>query len=679
MMPNVRLACLLVPLVMIAGAGQAQEPGAPHLLAYSKTHDVRVYAETDSAGEWCGPHLELSFEVLDREEEGLFPYQTTDELMRKLGRVIDLSCKEAQSAEVYGSASIGDVLITQFSARSSEDDGWALVQIDGMADAPPDLSIDGELTRKGSRYVNLATGEILFRSEMAESGQLADGRTGDAERQAMLAELDQMRADIRRDLATNSPGDTKTSGGTTGAGDQSMASAEDDGSSSLLSSMITLKQWTPPSRGASILSPEGVFEFDIPVNGGECALRYDRIQSLTVARTLSAEASGYDCREGYLHGNGRVLIRRANGDVDGVLDGAFTQGYSTGAVAWPFPVIARTIIPTVTERGEGADSVLLAIEADASRKLNVTLAMSGRRSRWDLCRSPQIVALTDNEQLVRDAAATAGLAESLAASATRYCPEAHRVDVHVASNPYWRQSDASDPAFLAYARVSRMQGEWRADPLTVRTAVRQRELMREQERMARIDATFNARLGQWNKAKRKFTQLEDAPTRLRLAYYFGVEDFANPLLTAAQAELYGTGGHGAYLLKVDEASSGTGHASWPARLRLVESIDADKPVLAGKGWYLVYGEMQKPATAGDDIGVLAIAEGLKCEQDRCRETEDTLGLVRRAENYPDFDPDLPPDRDQVVRELEAAAEGMAGENPSEETELSAETGQGAEQ
>lgn len=679
MKPNVRLACLVVPLLMMAGAGRAQEPGAPHLMAYSKAHDVRVYAQTNSAGEWCGPHLELSFEVLDREEEGLFAYSSTDELMRKLGRVIELSCEQAQSAEVYGSASIGDVLITQFSAWAGEEGGWALTQIDGMADAPPDIRIDGELSRKGSRYVNMATGEIRFRSEMEESGQLTAGGLDDPERQTMLAELDQMRADTRRDLANNTPTDTRSADHAANADGQSIEPAGDDTSSSLLSSMIALEQWMPPRSGASIASPEGVYEFDIPVNGGECALRYDRIQSLTVARTLSAEAAGYECRGGYLHGNGRVLIRRANGVVDSVLDGAFTQGYSSGAVAWPFPVIARTVIPPVTERGEGTDSVLLAIAADVSKKLNVALAMSGKRSRWDLCRSPQIVALTDNEKLVSDADATASFAEGLAASMTRHCPETRQVDVHVVRNPYWRQGDVSDPAFLAYARVSRMQGEWRADPLTVRTAVRQRELMREQERMARIDATFNARLGQWNKAKRKLTQLEDAPTRLRLAYYFGVEDFANPLLTAAQANLYGTGGHGAYLLKVDEVSSGTGHASWPARLRLVESIDADKSVLTGKGWYLVYGEMQKPATVGDDIGVLAIAEGFKCEQDRCGETEDILGLVRRAESYPDFDPDLPPEKDQVIRDLEAAAGTMAGENSSDKTELSAETGQGEKQ
>lgn len=673
------------------GAALSDTSQGPHLLAYSKQQGIHVYAIPSENQSWCGADLTLTFEP-EADENPSFPYESTNNLMRKLGKVIAIVCPRAQTATVSGLSTMGDVDAEYFTAKASKDDGWRLNSIDGMKEAPEEVTLAGPLSAQGPRYTDLNSGERWY-ADASPSASTTVSKPSEvaAAKADFLSELDKIQnGSATSPSGARTPSSSPSSGSAAGSSPDNLARAPEvirtaKGPSVHLADAVALNGWVPRKAGAPIETPEGIYEFDIPVNAGAgegaCKLRYDRVQNYTLAQSLSAQASGYECRNGYLNGTGRVAVYNANGSVNSVLDGAFTEGYSSGARVWDMPVLARGKIPPPGKnRGLERNIVVLLSRVDKERHIDFGLAMQGIRSRWDLCRTPIALLLTDNAQLFRDDDSARPLLIEGAAELHSACPDATEVEVYAVTTPYWSNFETTNPEFLAFIDLNYgSDGKWVVDGERYFNAEKERVLMAERDRMARLEAEFSRRNNEWQKAKAKLGWLQTASPRERLAYYFRTNDFANPRLSIAQAKLYGSAPTAAYVLNVDEVKDGSATASWPVDLRIIEPIDTAQPILSKSGWYLVYGQMQTSGDKDGPEGILTLSQGQRCGEDECAEIKDALTLVRDVENQPDFDPDKPPSREQVKLDLEsadaAAKSEAAGASTQSATAVSTSTSQ----
>jgi len=419
--------------------------------------------------------------------------------------------------------------------------------------------------------------------------------------------------------------------------------------------------WVPPAADDSSVRVSGkVQEFEISNPDSPCLFKYNLSQP-ELYGLLRIETEGVECDGGLVHGQGKVSIKRVDGKKHATFSGGFSRGYFTKNKIWDFKVASR-------QRGPNGENQMTAIVgSDPEARAHFLMVLTEDREIWRACKTPAVIAVTENRELFLDAGQIERLFYTAVEFANLVCPDVLQLQFVASKTPEYPNIRAGQGLYAVNAQKDWKSGAWRFDPnraknqvmashlATLKKQEQERRAVEQQAERERISAERRAAedLRQRELAERRevqqraqrvtaisddFTRLEQADIYDRLAYKYGIKRPHNLAIATAMSQVLGEPVRVNALLRISEVDGNNGTADWPNLVRLIGAAG----VIDEEGWYIVSGDLEVPRTRREDgnkdIPVFDIELAIACEEEQCGEVKDTLALVRGKHQFPDWEP-----------------------------------------
>ena len=650
---------MAVGALMLIGAS-AQ--GA-HQLAYSKSMGVTVFAEGDA--QWCDQQLQLT---IDADNAGFFASPELQRLLQVLGtKVLANDCALAEAAQIEGRYQGATV----WQGSTSKRGGWA---VEEMATEKPAV-------------VEVPAGQALLQAA-ADDVKADDPAAAAALVQPRVVDPPPTEAPtaVVPTAPTTAPEPEITTAPTSALG--AVAAAKP----AVAPANFAVAGWTPEPV---LKQKEGQLD-SVASKDERCAVHYSVRAN---DKGLVYLESDLPCVDGWIHGNGKALIKRVDGKQIAQMNGNFSRGFFTAQDDLdPASVVGVSTEPP--------NNLLALLKIDTALKAYYVgnVAVIGA-NRWGLCYYAQVRLVTENQDLFLDEAMIDTVVQSAAELVADACPKQHRFRFSAGPSPWdfdkqdhnvnyyvtqvqqdrrsktwafnksraWNGVIAARIAKAEQERIEQQRRE-REEQLAQQRAeqeakqaeqraqreaeiarqaaerqARQDEYRRQQEQQRAEQAARakdyqeqQARYNKWRQAKRDYDRLAGMGGVARLAYLANTAGPRFPLDLYAEQVSREKPVNGAVLVRVSDDESDHSEVDWPVEMRLEDKAG----VIDDEGVYFVVGQVTGGERRDDELPIvtMAVEKAWLCKERLCNDHGDVLGMVKTRHDFPDFDPEQQPEQ-----------------------------------
>lgn len=625
--PRVLYAAVLIALMLSSSSALSA-----HQLAFSKSMGVTVFAEGGT--QWCNRQLQLT---IDADDSDFFQSPDLAKLINVLGtKVLPSECELADAAKLSGRHQGATV----WQGSTSKSDSWAVRA----------LAVERPVTD--------------LTAEQAPKQAVMDDAAAGVSADTMVPALQPAVAEPQ------APATSQAVDGEVAAGEAAATVAD-----------FSIHGWTPKP----VLRQEESKLNSVATKDQSCAVHYSVRPN---DKGLVYVESELPCVDGWIHGNGKAVIKRLDGKQIAKLNGNFSRGFFMGKDQLdPDSVVG--VNP------DKPNNMLALLEADSDLKAYYlgNVAIVGA-NRWGFCHFAQVRLVTEDQDLFLNEQMIDLVVEKAAALVSQLCPSQRRFRFSAGSSPWdFDKQDHNVNYYVTQVHQDRRSKTWsfnktrawngviaariakaeqerletqrkeREAQLAQQRAEREEQIARQAaerkakqeayqaqlqqqraERAARAKAyqEQQALLNRWRQAKSDYERLANLGGVGRLAYLANVSGPEFPLDLYAEHVIRGEPASGAVLVRVSDDESDYSEVDWPVLMRLEDKNNA----IDDEGVYFVIGKVTGGERQDDSLPkvTMEVERAWLCKERLCNDHGDVLSMVKTRHDYPDFDPNQQPEQ-----------------------------------
>lgn len=591
--------------LVVAVSAQA----ADHRLAYSEANQLQVFVEHFEGSPWCSDKLNLRFSDPGAANEVILA-----QMMPRIGALLGRECANAQELNWRSVDAEGQVLK---SGTSSAAKGWALVEAakptvaapatpapEAEAEEPAAVAAETAKPQPTEQPEAVpATESVETAAEVPEAAPQTAAQTASTPESAAVTET----APVPDATNTEEPG-------VMAAGVAEPADIS-----------FSVSGWQPRTSMQTL----NATTFNAPLRDQNGCL-FNTELSLDIApEYMRVKSEGVSCdSEGLASGEGTLTITRSDGASLGTIRGHWYKGIAFSAGTPDF---------TLQHIRKG-NALYGLLGSDPQRKIHYLIEAEHQyNGTWSL-RSPRVIALTENQDLVRQAESLDQITDNIFAAVTKLTDRhTSSINILIASNPtaIFAGERAQDALLYQVSLNRGWSNKWspgRAiNHLFDREAREAREkaqaearARREREMQMRGEANLQASYLE------RYQSLSQQPLEQRINNWI-----QEPGSTAYRHLMHGSELSYKQIVRINgKHSDGDWKVSEPYEAVLSFNKELDK------GWYLVSGKISLDLSRQDKqklpLSMIQADQVTACKSQDCEEHFSPTAMVAVISGQPDW-------------------------------------------
>ena len=588
----------LATLSLLALAVSAE--AASHRLAYSKAENVEVFVEHADGQAWCSDNLTLRFAFASTPD-----IAAVERLLPKLGSLFSSQCPSAQQLSWTSQHANGQA---HASGKASLASGWA-VQVDASPAQAAASTPDSVATENSATAQTSTPAAAVSDANPAPASAPVNDSTPAEPAPAAPAPATPSSSPLAE--ADNTPDTTREAA-------PAVAPVKRD---------FAVAGWQPPSSSQALAKAEFLVEVQ---DSQGCRFRLG-FQPDEALNNISVQSQQVSCgSDGYASGPGSLLLTRSDGKRLYQFEGSFISGLTVEGNAPALPVVGF----------DGNKNLLLLLHSEPANQTHYLLRLARNWNGYWSAGNADVIALTEDREQYRTLEAINRNIELATTRLDSLLPRLSNLDYYAMRDLEQGLLKGNRDYWLYQVQVSRhyRSKQWQFNPqyaqnhlfnLEKKEAEQQRQAELQRQREEQLQRELQARQAEQQLAL--YRQLRRDARKPEALYQRILSDISyNPMGGGDYAALM-RGESRAYrqIVEITGEQDGLWQVEYPYPA-LLDSRDSEQQ--AGKGWYLVQGQVSLDPERLDEqqlpLTLVNANSLLPCEEKGCSDLRDPLSLVR---------------------------------------------------